>query len=179
MSRIVPQILTLSQHIHSLKFEPDRYRPSCCPSCGLAGKIHGHGVYFRKANRSRDPDVPSLVPIPRFLCAGCKRSCSRLPECLPPRRWYQWVIQQALLTVLLLGDSLRKAASLTDVARQTGRRWWNWLKDRSNLFALYLKDRFPDWGRMPDLSGFWLRGLSHHPLSSMMTFLDQEGVIVP
>ena len=179
MSRIVPQILTLSQHLHSLKFEPDRYRPSCCPSCGLAGKIHGHGVYFRKANRQRDPDVPSLVPIPRFLCAGCKRSCSRLPECLPPRRWYQWVIQQALLTVLILGDSLRQAAHLVAVARQTGRRWWNWLKDRSNLFAFHFKEQFPDLGRMADLSGFWLRLFADHSLSSAMRMMELQGVSIP
>ena len=179
MSRIVPQIVTLSQHLQTLKFEPFRYRPLCCPFCGLAGKLHSHGVYFRKANRQREPDVPSFVPIPRFLCASCKRSCSRLPECLPPRRWYPWVIQHALLTVLLMGDSLRKAARLVDVARQTGRRWWAWLKARSDLFAFHLKDRFPDWGRMADFSGFWLHGLFDEPLSSMMAFLDQEGVIVP
>lgn len=179
MSRIVPQIITLSQHLQTLKFEPERYRPPRCPSCGLAGRIHAHGVYFRKPNRQREPEVPAFVPIPRFLCAGCKRSCSRLPECLPPRRWYQWLIQQTLLTVLLLGDSLRKASSLVDVARQTGRRWWTWLKAQSDLFAFHLKDRFPDLGRTADLPGFWLCGLSDHPLSSMMAFLDQEGVIVP
>jgi len=80
---------------------------------------------------------------------------------------------------LLLGDSLRKASSLVDVARQTGRRWWTWLKTRSDLFAFHLKDRFPDLGRTADLSGFWLRSLSDHPLASMMAFLDQEGVIIP
>ena len=128
MSRIVPQIVTLSQHLQTLKFEPFRYRPLCCPFCGLAGKLHSYGVYFRKANRQREPDVPSFVPIPRFLCASCKRSCSRLPECLPPRRWYPWVIQQTLLTALLMGDSIQKVAHLVDVARQTGRRWWAWLK---------------------------------------------------
>ena len=84
-----------------------------------------------------------------------------------------------LLTALLMGDSIQKVAHLVDVARQTGPRWWAWLKARSDLFAFHLKDRFPDWARMADFSGFWLHGLFDEPLSSMMAFLDQEGVIVP
>ena len=179
MSRIIPQIVTLSQHLLTLEQEPDRYRPFRCPFCGLAGKIHAHGFYRRKANRHREPGVPAEIPIPRFFCAECKKTCSRLPECLPPRRWYQWVVQQALLTARLMGESLRKAAGRITVARQTGRRWWGWLQAKSDQFAFYLKDRFPDLGRTVDLSDFWGRFLADHSLSSAMVMIDQQGVIVP
>lgn len=156
MSRIVPQILSLSQHLISLAKDPRRYRPDRCPSCGLAGSLWGHGVYGRKANRQREPGVSALLPIPRFYCKGCKRTCSRLPECLPPRRWYQWSIQQMLLCCLLAGCSIRYASSLIGVGRSTGRRWWNWLKGQSDRFAFYLKDRFPNLGRTSDLRDFWV-----------------------
>ncbi|MBK9442558.1 MAG: hypothetical protein IPN53_15175 [Comamonadaceae bacterium] len=28
------------------------------------------------------------VPILRYLCNACKHTCSRLPACIAPRRWF-------------------------------------------------------------------------------------------
>jgi len=88
MNRIVASILTLQQHLNSLASSPVIYRPTFCPHCSF-GKLWCHGCYERKADRLA-PTSKSLnpIPIPRFICSGCRRSCSRLPECIAPRRWY-------------------------------------------------------------------------------------------
>ncbi|MBU0500389.1 MAG: hypothetical protein KJ558_12965 [Gammaproteobacteria bacterium] len=179
MARIVPYIVSLSQHLLTLEAQPARYRPDRCPCCGLGGRIWSHGVYYRKANRHREPGVVSLIPIPRFFCGGCRRTCSRLPECLPPRRWYPWLVQQILLCCPLTGGFLNKAAALIGVDRHTGRRWWNGLQDRTAVFALHLKERFADLGRQADFQDFWSGCLACLPLSGAMAILDQVGVLVP
>lgn len=179
MSRIVPQILCLSQHLISFAKEPWLFRPDRCPSCGMAGSLWGHGSYDRKANRARVSGPPGFIPIPRFYCKQCKRTCSRLPECLPPRRWYLWTIQQQLLVYLLSGLSLKQASARIGIGRSTGRRWWRWLKRRADLFGFYLKDRFPDLGRSEDFFSFWLRYFKGGALSAAMVILTQSGVSVP
>jgi len=109
MDRILPGVCSLEQHQQCLGEEPERYRPERCPSCGKAG-LWAHGAYRRKADRegagaaSHNP-----VSIPRFYCAACGRTCSRLPECVAPRRWYGWALQQGVLALLLAGASIRAA----------------------------------------------------------------------
>ena len=85
MARIVSGIATLHQHRETLRHDPELYRPSACPHCGLGG-LWAHGFYPRKADRTpRSTENPVLIP--RFLCRGCHRTCSRLPACIAPRRW--------------------------------------------------------------------------------------------
>ena len=62
MGLIVPDILSLPQHLETLEQQPVRYRPVACPHCGLA-KPWGHGCYQRKADRRPGPDG-ALNPIP-------------------------------------------------------------------------------------------------------------------
>ena len=101
MGRIVPGVCSLKQHREALAEEPGRYRPERCPRCGKAG-LWAHGAYPRKADRegvaaaSHNP-----VAIPRFFCPCCRGTCSRLPECVAPRRWYGWARQQGVLVGLL------------------------------------------------------------------------------
>ena len=106
MNRIVATVISLAQHLSLLVHEPEVYRPPACPHCGL-GKLWRHGCYQRKvergvgSNAARDP-----VPVPRFRCPGCQRTCSRLPACIAPRRWYDWGVQQVVLRALAGGASL-------------------------------------------------------------------------
>ncbi|WP_226382967.1 DUF6431 domain-containing protein [Burkholderia mayonis] len=58
----------------------------------------GHGCYDRKADRSADGQL-NPVSVPRFRCPSCRRTCSRLPLCICPRRWYGWALQQQVLAV--------------------------------------------------------------------------------
>ncbi len=108
MSRIVATILCLQQHFFALKEEFNRYLPSCCPHCGIK-ELWSHGFYTRQADRAPGGEY-NPVPIPRFFCKGCRRTCSRLPSCTSPRRWYSWKQQQAVLMDLLLNSSLNVVA---------------------------------------------------------------------
>jgi len=97
MKRIVPGIDTLDQHLQQLEQNPEAYRPACCPHCGTGG-VHCHGHYLRKADReAKDGVYLDPVPILRYYCRHCRRSCSRLPSCIAPRRWYLWMLQQAVI----------------------------------------------------------------------------------
>ena len=179
MQRIVPAILSLQQHLDALNREPVIYRPSACPHCGL-GRLWGHGCYERKADRRPEP-CGSLnpIPIPRFFCQGCRQTCSRLPECIAPRRWYGWALQQAVLLLVLGGGSLHQAALRFGLDRRTVRRWWAWLCDCTDAFGLGLRARFPELGRAVDFREFWRGCWQAMPLSRAMAWLDREGVAVP
>jgi hypothetical protein len=95
MQRIVGSISSLAQHMIAVVTDAELYRPDACPHCRRAG-VWRHGCYHRKADRSAGSGE-SLNPVPvlRFLCRACARTCSRLPACIAPRRWYDWAVQQA------------------------------------------------------------------------------------
>jgi len=106
MQRIVAGIDTIKQHLEAIKQTPEAYRPPCCPHCGLK-TLWQHGHYERKADRRAGQDSLNPVPICRYCCSGCRRTCSRLPACIAPRRWYDWSVQQALLAQRLNGSRRR------------------------------------------------------------------------
>jgi len=176
MKRIVASILDLAQHFESLADNPELYRPNRCPHCSF-GKLWNHGCYERKADRGGGSLNP--VPVPRYLCLACGKTCSRLPECLAPRRWYDWLIQQMVYLDLLAGFSIRCCSRVHRLSRTTVRRWWRALKQRHDEFAFFLKARFPEWGRTACCTEFWRMAMDDQPLSRMMFWLDHEGVIVP
>ena len=179
MPRIVPAITSLQQHLDTLEREPVVYRPVACPHCGLAG-LWGHGCYDRKADRRPDSSGSlNPIPIPRFYCQGCRHTCSRVPECVAPRRWYGWALQQAVLLLLLCGGSLHQASIQYELDRRTVRRWWGWLGERSDTFEMFLKARFPELGRTVDFRAFWQDCWKTMSLSQAMAWLDREGVVVP
>ena len=98
---IVPGINTLEQHLQRLATAPEGYRPARCPDCGKAG-LWWHGTYDRQADRrGRGQANLNPIAIPRFFCRHCRHTCSCLPECLSPRRWYPWSVQQQALAVLV------------------------------------------------------------------------------
>ncbi len=87
MNRILRTITTLDQHFDEIANGGDCYRQVNCPHCQATGLWH-HGCYHRKADRSEARRNP--VAILRFFCKACLRTCSRLPACIAPRRWYDW-----------------------------------------------------------------------------------------
>lgn len=71
----------------------DELRPSSCPVCdepsrpaGEGLRIVGHGTYRRQVLGLACGDL--VVWIRRFLCRGCRRTISVLPDALYPGRWY-------------------------------------------------------------------------------------------
>ena len=177
MDRIVHAFLTLEQHLRALICTPRSYRPDRCPHCGCAN-LWGHGVYDRKADHSSHASL-NPVSVPRFLCPTCSRTCSRLPLCIGVRRWYGWALQQLVLSLRLFGVSLRRAATLTGLARHTVRRWWRWLQMSSTDFAFHLRSRFDALGRTTDISSFWRACFERMPLCMAMAWLDHDGLSVP
>jgi transposase-like protein len=123
MAPILSGIVTLFQYLNVLKNEPETLRPERCPFCG---KLHPwiHGSYPRKADRSCN-GKESLNPIyiQRYFCSGCSRTCSVLPEAIPPKRWYLWQAQEAVLLLLLAGKNIYATAKEVMPSRHTISRW--------------------------------------------------------
>ena len=177
MHRIVASIITLDQHLDAVKTNRDAYRPDACPYCRLGG-LWRHGCYHRKADRSADGESRNPVPVLRFLCRQCLRTCSRLPLCIAPRRWYDWAVQQVVLALLLSGSSLHIFSRCTCRARRTVRRWRDWLHERSESFAFFLRSRFAQLGRSADHDSLWRNVFDRLSLAQAMAWLDRE-LIVP
>ena len=177
MNRILGAITTFDQHFDEIANGGDAYRPANCPHCRSGGLWH-HGCYHRKADRSAAGSElrPNPVAILRFLCNACLRTCSRLPACIAPRRWYDWAMQQVVLLLLLAGASLHQGCRQIGRARSTLRRWRDWLQARSEQFTFFLRSRLPELGRLSE-ADFWCQVISRMSLACVMTQLDQDLVV--
>ncbi len=179
MAGIVAGILSVLQHLEALKEEAECYRPARCCSCGKSG-LWRHGHYERKADRQNQSAV-SLNPIliQRFFCPYCQKTCSVLPECIPPRRWYLWEVQQRVICMLLSGASLHTASQATQASRSTCRRWWSRLKEQFLIQSDALRTHFCELGRNVDFNSFWRTCLNQMSFGMAMLLCKHSGVIVP
>ena len=178
MNRILACIHTLEQHAEAVANDPEIYRPLACPHC-QAGGLWRHGHYERQADR-RPGNRTSLNPVRvlRFLCPPCERTCSRLPACIAPRRWYAWSVQQVVLLLLLLGGfSLQHCAGCAGCDRRTVGRWRDWLGERGESFAFFLRSRLPELGRFSDHASFWRNVIDSLSLQQAMVWLDLDLVV--
>ena len=173
MERIVAGIHTIEQHLEAIKETPEAYRPPRCPHCGLK-ILWQHGHYERKADRRPGQFSLNPVPICRYCCSGCRRTCSRLPACIAPRRWYDWSVQQAHLERQLNERPDSHGAHCAVPDRRTAGRWWNWLQKNSVLFEFHLRARCADLGRAADFGAFWRRVFESMGLVQAMALLDQQ-----
>ena len=179
MFRMLPGIETLEQHQALLKDDPDAYKPKRCPGCGKAG-LHHHGHYERNAPRGEGLVlVLGVLLILRFFCPSCRRTCSRLPACLSPRRQYWWKSQQAVLERLSAGASVREVARSTTPSRRTIGRWRHGLEGAFDLHRLHLCSRFAELGLAQGWQAFWSRCLDTMSLGEAMGWLDRAGLDVP
>ena len=80
---------------------------------------------------------------------------------------------------MLFGLSLRSTAKVTGLSRNTVRRWWRWLRERTPVFAFLLRSRFPELGRTTDMMSFWRACLACMPLCMAMAWLDLDDLSVP
>jgi len=173
---ILAGIRSLHQHIKQLCAQPSDYEPEQCPHCNYSG-LWQHGCYFRKSDR--EGAGLGLISIPRFLCSNCRRTCSTLPECIPPRRWYLWQLQETLILLLLQGQSFKAVSRLFLPARSTLRRWWNRLKCQFHVHRDALLGRWSEFGKFSEFCPFWLVCLDKAPLSEAMLIISQYGQTVP
>jgi transposase-like protein len=167
MRNIIANIMSLRQYLNEIFFISEIKCQICC-----CNKLYKHGCYYRKAERQK-------IAIKRFKCTNCGHTCSILPECIPPRRWYLWEIQQAVLLMVLNGDSYRTIAKKTHPVSSTIARWIKHLKKRTVVYMDHLKFLYPKLNRLTDFKRFWRRCLEFFPLSKIMLNLNNAGIIVP
>lgn len=176
MRPIISGIISLFQYLRTYREDPQQFRPKRCTHCGCS-TLWYHGHYERKS----DHDAGALNPIPisRFYCPTCHRTCSVLPECIPPRRWYLWLVQQAAFLLKLAGHSCRNIRRQLKPSRHTISRWWRRWQERHGEFSFGLQSLHPPFGYASHFQAFWQRCLSEVALSQAMIWLNQQGVIVP
>jgi hypothetical protein len=180
MFTILPGIASLVHHLQHLVEAKEDYRPRRCPSCNF-GRLWCHGSYDRKADRTASPETSlNPVPIPRFYCPSCERTCSTLPECIPPRRWYLWAVQQALLVLLCAGVSLAKASHDLLPCEATLGRWWRGWQADFPVHGSVLRQRFPDLGRSAEGPlAFWENALALLSFDQAMRLVHLAGHPIP
>src|SRR3990167_3742009 len=150
---ILAGIMSLVQYKKSQ--ESNQHRLERCPHCGRSSPwLHGH--YPRKADRTGNQEE-SLNPIfiQRYYCPGCRKTCSVLPECLPPHRWYLWEVQQIAIMLILQETSFNAAAKNIAPSRHTISRWIASLKEKFHLHKDTLCGHFIDLGRTIGWTDFW------------------------
>jgi len=173
MRNIIPEISSLVQY---LLIRDDLTYTASCANCG-SKHVHKHGCYLRKADRESRQLNP--IPIQRFKCCDCGKTCSVLPECISPKRWYLWKIQQAVLLSVLLGKSYRAIAKELAPSRRTIGRWVGRLKEQFSVYADCLKSFHSALGYFDNFKEFWQECFDLWPLSKIMLILNNAGVVVP
>jgi transposase-like protein len=181
MFNIEPNINSIEQYILFVtKHGHKALRPAGCPYCGKADPWC-HGSYARKADRvKRTTGSLNPVNIFRFFCKCCKRTCSVLPECIAPKRWYLWVIQQVALLLAINGYSRRFISTKLLPSRSTLRRWHNRFELMFKMHALHLCSRSPELGRrVASIPIFWTACLKKMSLARAMYWINHAGGIIP
>jgi transposase-like protein len=171
MTLIIADVLSLAQYLLITL-------PLCslaCPYCGL-DRLWCNGTYPRKSDHEGKLNP---IIIQRRYCRGCHRTFSILPECIPPRRWYLWSIQQTAWLMVLSGQSIRSISALLKPSRRTIARWRDWFMDKLIVHRDTLCNFFSELGRAVGLEGFWQACLEQMPLSKAMRLCHESGVIIP
>src|SRR5450755_214157 len=104
--------------------DPDRHRPDHCPQCAAQRPLIAHGFYSRTL---ADVEFNGFIRVRRYLCHGCKRTVSLLPEfALPYLRFSILAISLFLIARLLNGSTLQAAAlaaAQSGMPYQRGQFW--------------------------------------------------------
>lgn len=179
MRLILAGITSLWQYVKG--FEQTRRLDPCtgCPHCGQSG-LWLHGTYDRKADRSGHQEQ-SLNPIfiQRYYCQNCRKTCSALPECLPPRRWYLWEVQQTALMRTLKGKSFNAVARVLTPSRDTIRCWIARFREQFHVHKDVLCSHFMVLGQAIDFADFWHACLGNLSLAQAMRLCHVAGVPIP
>jgi hypothetical protein len=119
--------------------DPDRYRPDHCPQCQAKPPLTAHGFYYRTIG---DVELDGEIPVRRYLCHGCKRTVSLLPQfALPFLRFSIPVISLFLIAHLLNGCTLKAAAQAAGqpaMPYQRGQQWSRRFRNHAQNLCLAL-----------------------------------------
>jgi len=123
MQILHPFVGSIQQYVEEIA-DPDRYRPDHCPQCAAQRPLTAHGFYTRTV---RDVEFDGCIRVRRYLCHGCQRTVSLLPEfALPYLRFSILVISLFLIARLWNGCSLQaaaRAAAQPGMPYQRGQFW--------------------------------------------------------
>jgi len=179
MYLILEGILSLVQHNQTLLADSEQYRPARCAQCGRSG-LWCHGSYPRQSDYDNSgSESLNPVAIPRFYCPHCSATCSVLPECIPPKRHYLWLMQQIIFQLYLSGNSYQSISQQTKPSRWTISRWCRRLKDCYLIHADHLRSKLSVLLTIHGFQHFWQTLLEHLDLSSAMVSLNHAGVAIP
>lgn len=179
MLHILPRILSLCQYKFEIDNNPEQNRPDRCVYCGKAHPRR-HAKYQRKVERdSASAGSRSSVFIQRYYCPACGRTTSALPECIPPRRWYLWEIQQCVFVLSLLGKSAYAIAKESTPSHHTISRWIARFHEQFILHKDTLCAYFSELGRTSELTAFWLTCFKTITLGAAMRICHVAGVFIP
>lgn len=179
MFSILAGVTSLIQQKQLIEAKIDMLRPERCSCCGRL-RPRRHGAYPRESDRL-NPSSHSLNPvlIQRYYCPACQKTMSVLPECISPRRWYPWEIQQVVLALFLLGKSVCKIALEVLPSRHTISRWLKHFKAQYHLHKDTLCIHFHEAIRASEVINFWKSCLEHMTLASAMRLCHVAGVVIP
>jgi transposase-like protein len=178
MLHILAEILSLLQYVE--QYHNDKLpRLMHCLVCGKL-KPWFHGRYPRQSDRI-NPSNTSMNPIwiQRYYCPGCGKTCSVLPECIPPRRWYLWETQQTAILLFLLGNSARAVEQQVKPSRHTIKRWVSWILVQFKLYKDVLCTHFSAFGLFTEPVSFWKHVFKKLSLSTAMRICHVAGVPIP
>ena len=179
MRPIVAEIHSLVEYNQLIAVNLESLRPEKCPYC-FCSNLHFHGHYDRKSDRESPPgENLNPIPIYRFLCPDCKRTCSTLPECIPPRRWYIWATQKKAIFSYFKYGSFAEASQEVIPSGQTIRRWFNRLVEKFQIHAATLRATFSWLGYISELIPFWQAWCDKRKLSTAMLCLNNSDVAIP
>lgn len=180
MFGILAGVSSLIQYVTMQNNVPQQLRPERCPCCGRL-KPWRHSIRTRKPDRESPPGA-SMNPIiiQRYYCPECKKTFSVLPECIPPRRWYLWEAQQAVLQLFVtLGHSAYAIAKVSTASYKTISRWLAHFKKQFSLHKDTLSVHFHELSRTSGLPEFWQACFKKITLGAAMRFCHVAEVIIP
>jgi transposase-like protein len=180
MFDILAGFVSLIQYVTIQNKAPDQLRPERCFCCGRL-KPWRHSTRTRKPDRECPPgESMNPIIIQRYYCPGCKKTFSVLPECIPPRRWYLWEAQQAVLQLFVtFGYSAYAITKVSTPSYKTISRWLARFKEQFPLHKDTLSSNFNELARTSGFSAFWQACLKKMTLAAAMHFCYDAGVIIP
>lgn len=178
MMYIMAGIMSLLQYVEQCHDDKIK-RLASCGCCGRANPW-GHGCYPRKSDRINSASESlNFIFIPRYYCPGCRKTCSVLPECIPPRRWYLWETQQAAILQFFLEGSARAVEKKVKPSRHTITRWVAWIIVQYYSYKDALCTQFPSFGLLTEPVAFWRHVFDKVSLSTAMRLCHVAGVSIP
>jgi len=106
--------------------DPDRYRPDHCPQCEARRPLCAQGFYRRTLV---EVNFDGFLRVRRYLCRGCQRTVSLLPEfALPYLRFSVSVMALFLVARLLEGRTLLAAAAAASQPHMPYQRGQFWIR---------------------------------------------------